>query len=451
MNHQIIKKLVPYLFVAAAALGCTKALDTQSELYVSEESSIVDKKSTEAALIGAYNSLSQNNYQGNTFRYVVNLAGDNIRWVGNSPTNREFDVYDIFATNSRVSELWAAIYKTINISNNIIVLVPSVNDATYSSAERDKSRGEAFFLRAFSYFDLVRLWGSVPIQLSPTKTSSDANRVGNSTAAEVYQQVKKDLDSAEHLLPATINRNRATKFTAQALKARLFLYLQDWENAEAAATTIINTPGFALNSSYSQFFTSKNTSESVFEIDYTVNNSNSWATNWFASNITGGKREFLPTDEFVKLVNDPAIGGSRSSLLLPLNGVTYGNMNFKVATGDDQVYALRLAEIYLIRAEARAEKAVADIEGGLQDLNKIRTRANVPEIASVTGKEELVDKILQERRIELAFESHRWFDLIRKGKAQSVLGITDANKLVFPLPKQQILVNPALRQNPGYD
>lgn len=443
--------ILPYLTFIIIGSGCSKALDTEPELYVSETASIVDKKSADAALIGAYNSLSQNNNQGATFRYIANLASDNIKWVGNSPTNREFDVYDIFATNSRVSELWAAIYRTINISNNIIAAVPTINDITFSQAERNQRRGEAFFLRAYSYFDLVRLWGNVPLQNTPTKTASDADGIGNSTPAQVYQQVKRDLDSAEALLPATINRNRANQYTAKALKARLFLYLKDWDNAEAAATEVINSNGFALGATYGQFFASKNTNESIFEIDYTVNNANSWASNWFASNITGGKREFLPTDDFIALVNNPNIGGNRSSLLLTVSGVTYGNMNFKIATGEDQVYAIRLAELYLIRAEARVEKAIPDIAGALQDLNKIRTRANVPVITTVADKNELVGKILLERRIELAYESHRWFDLIRKGKAQSVLGITDVNKLLLPIPKQQLLVNPALVQNPGYN
>jgi hypothetical protein len=126
-------------------------------------------------------------------------------------------------------------------------------------------------------------------------------------------------------------------------------------------------------------------------------------------------------------------------------------MNFKLATGDDQVYAIRIAEMYLIRAEARAENTTPDLTGALQDLNVIRSRANVPAIVSVVDKNDLINKILLERRIEFAYESQRWFDLIRKGKAQSILGITDANKLLFPIPKQQILVNPSLVQNPGYN
>ena len=452
MQAGIIKIIFPFIAGIVFFSSCSKVLDRQPELYVDESQSIVDKKSADAALTGAYNALSQNANQGVTFRYTVNLLSDNLKWVGNTPTNREFDVYDIFATNTRVAELWAAIYKTINIANNLIATVPAINDVSFSQADRKNSRGEAFFLRAFSYFDLVRLWGKVPLQTTPTKTTADAEGVGNSSVTDVYKLIEQDLDSAESLLSTAVNRNRANKYTAKALKARLYLYLNNWTKAETYATELINnTTSFKLVKPYSLFFTSKNTTESIFEIDYTVNNKNTWASNWFASNITGGKRELLPTDEFIALANDPKTGGDRSALLLPVSGVTYGNMNFKIATGDDQVYAIRIAEMYLIRAEARAENPAPNFAGSLDDLNVIRSRSNVPAVAVIAGKQELIDKILAERRIEFAYESHRWFDLIRKGKAQTVLGITDPNKLLFPIPKQQLLVNPALVQNPGYN
>jgi tetratricopeptide (TPR) repeat protein len=429
--------------------GCKKVLDTESELYIDQSQSIVDKRSAQAALVGAYNSLSQNNYQGNTYRYITNLLSDNIKWVGNTPTNREFDVYSVFATNSRVQELWSSIYKTINIANNIIDKLPLVNDATLDQAERNKERGEAFFLRALSYFDLVRLWGNVPLVTRATQKPEDAKDIGNSTPTQIYQFIGRDLDSAESLLPAVINRNRANQYTAKALKARLFLYQKDWAKAEEFATQIINdSADFKLVKTYSQFYAAKNSTESIFEIDYTINNKNSYATNWFQNPTTGGKKEFLPTDDFVALIKDPAIGGSRSALIFTTGGITYGNMNFHIATGEDQSYVLRLAEIYLIRAEARAE--LNKLDDGLKDLNVIRNRANVPSITSVATRDELVDKILLERRLELAYESQRWFDLIRKDKAQLELGITDVNKLLLPIPRQEILVNANLKQNPGY-
>jgi len=438
--------LLSIIFLAS---GCKKVLDTESLLYIDQSQSIVDKRSAQAALVGAYNALSQNSYQGNTYRYVTNLLSDNIKWVGNTPTNREFDVYSVFATNTRVQELWSSIYKTINIANNIIEKLAQVNDVTLDQAERNKERGEAYFLRALSYFDLVRLWGNVPLVSKATQSPEDAKDISNSNPTLVYQFIGRDLDSAEALLPATINRNRANQYTAKALKARLYLYQKNWTKAEEFATQIINdSADFKLVKTYSQFYAAKNSTESIFEIDYTINNKNSYAANWFQNPTTGGKKEFLPTDDFVALIKDPAIGGTRSSLIFTSGGITYGNMNFHIATGEDQSYVLRLAEIYLIRAEARAE--LNKLDDGLKDLNVIRNRANVPSITVVATRDELVDKILLERRLELAYESQRWFDLIRKEKAQQVLGITDVNKLLLPIPWQEIIVNSNLKQNPGY-
>jgi len=186
--------LLSIIFLAS---GCKKVLDTESLLYIDQSQSIVDKRSAQAALVGAYNALSQNSYQGNTYRYVTNLLSDNIKWVGNTPTNREFDVYSVFATNTRVQELWSSIYKTINIANNIIEKLAQVNDVTLDQAERNKERGEAYFLRALSYFDLVRLWGNVPLVSKATQSPEDAKDISNSNPTLVYQFIGRDLDSAE--------------------------------------------------------------------------------------------------------------------------------------------------------------------------------------------------------------------------------------------------------------
>lgn len=460
MNIKNIKNytailVIPIVFLASS---CKNLLDPQPLLYVSEDNSILNKKSADAALIGAYSALSQNNYQGNNFRYIVNLSDDNLRWVGNSPSNREFDVHDVFATNTSVSSLWGALYSTINISNNIIQTTPKVNDPTFSQSDRNVVIGEAYFIRAMAYFDLVRLWGNVPIITESTRNPNSGDGIGNSAPELVYRQVSEDLESAQNLLPqnpAVLNRNRATIYAVWALKSRLFLYLKEWQKASDYADLVIKETGkFSLVSSYPQFFNAKNTTESIFEIDYTINNKNSFAGNWFASNITGGTRELLPTDEFIALARGP-YGGDRKSLLLDINTppkgiITYGNMNFKISTGENQVYALRIAELYLIRAEAKAElsrpaEAVADIR-----TIRLRAKAQDDDLNGLTDKAAIIGKVLQERRLELAYESHRWFDLIRRGIAQQVLGITDAHKLLYPIPRQELLVDKSLKQNPGY-
>ncbi|WP_316751130.1 RagB/SusD family nutrient uptake outer membrane protein [Pedobacter gandavensis] len=447
---------IPLLLLVAS---CKDLLDPKPLLYVAEENSIVNKKSADAALIGTYSALGQNSYQGNTFRYIVNLADDNLRWVGNSPSNREFDVHDVFATNTSISALWGALYSTINSSNNIIESVPKVNDQTFQQADRNAAIGEAYFIRALAYFDLVRLWGNAPIITTSTRNPNSADGIGNSTPAQLYKQVGEDLEAAQNLLPASpavLNRNRASIYAVYALKSRLFLYLGQWQQALDYADLVIKeSVKFSLVPSYSAFFNAKNTTESIFEIDYTINNKNSWAGNWFASNLTGGTREFLPTDEFIALVRGP-YGGDRKSLLLDINTppkgiITYGNMNFKISTGENQVYALRIAELYLIRAEAKAE--LNRIPEAVEDIRIIRLRAKAKDddLNGLSDKNEVIAKVLQERRLELAYESQRWFDLIRRGLALKVLGISDVNKLLYPIPKQELLVDPALKQNPGYN
>jgi hypothetical protein len=448
--NKIIKSF--WLVTLLLFLGACQVLNTEPELEIGEEVSITDKNSAEAALIGAYNALGANNYQGVTFRSLVNLTSDNLRWVGNSPANREFDVHQIFATNGRVEELWSAIYKTINITNNIITAVPLARDQTFSQADKDRTQGEAYFIRALAYFDLVRLWKNVPILTEPTKNAGSGEGITNSSSAEVYTLIESDLNAAETLLPATLHRNRATRFTAKALKARLYLYLESWAKAESYASEVINQNAFYnLVKPYNRFHLEKNTPESIFEIDYTINNRNNYAINWLPGSL-GGRREWLPTEDLIAGLKNPTVGGDRSALLLdvstPQGVVTYGNMNFKVATGADQVYVLRLAEMYLIRAEARVE--LNNFTGAVQDINTIRERANALPVADTQDKAILIETILAERRLELAFESHRWFDLIRRGQAQEVLQIPDANRLLFPIPRQQLLIDEDLVQNPSY-
>jgi len=347
------KTLYTALFMLTIVLhSCQGFLEIEPALEVSDQMAINNVKGAEAAIIGAYNKLSSNNYQGVSYRFVVNLLSDNLRWVGNSPSNREFDVHEIFTTNSRVEELWNRIYETINIANNIIEAVPKLSDGDLQ--KKNTIRGEAYFIRALAYHDLLQLWANVPIVLKPTRSSTDALGIANAKPEDVRKQIIDDLDLATDLLPSDLNRNRASRYAVYALKSRLYLNANDWTKAASFATELIQKAElFNLVPSYANFYLTKNTSESIFEIDYTINNKNNYAINWLPGS-KGGRREFLPTDDLVGLLNNPAIGGDRKSVLLLEAGIYYGNMNFKPATGIDQVYVFRLAEAYLNRAEALA-------------------------------------------------------------------------------------------------
>src|SRR5690606_31407171 len=197
--------------------------------------------------------------------------------------------------------------------------------------------GEAYFVRALAYFDLARLWGGVPLYLSPTSTATDNRGVHRASISETYEQILRDLDEAEALLPETTNRIRATRKTAWALKARYFLYREAWEQAEDYATRVINDQAnYRLLQPYGAFFMNNAiaTAESVFELAYSATNTNGHRGNWQPPQ-NGGTRQWAPNAELVKLVTNPAIGGNRSVLIASTSdGRWYGNMYYRSPATD---------------------------------------------------------------------------------------------------------------------
>jgi hypothetical protein len=193
-------------------------------------------------------------------------------------------------------------------------------------------------------------------------------------------------------------------------------------------------------------FANKNTSESIFELQFTVNNSNSLAF-WFFPTAIGGRLGFAPSPG---LYDAFEAGDTRRDATIAIQGTQrYGYKYFRIAQGDDNVHVLRLAEQYLIRAEANA-RLNAPTATVHADINVIRQRAGLADLdVAVTTQAALLDAILQERRVELAFEGHRFADLRRHGKAESVLTLA-AHRLLWPVPLYETDVNENLEQNPGY-
>jgi hypothetical protein len=265
--------------------------------------------------------------------------------------------------------------------------------------------------------------------------------------------VISDLNAADSLLPlpATQNPVRANRETAWALKARYYLYRQNWAQAENYASQVIaDTKNYSLLNPYPSFFQPASavaTKESVFELSYSATYTNAHRGYWQPP-ANGGTRQWAPNDAFVALVNNPLVGGNRSALVARTSaGLWYGNLYYR-SPATDPAYVIRIAELYLIRAEARAQQN--KLGDALADLNAIRTRAGLAASTAATQSDILL-AIEAERRIEFAFEPHRWFDLVRTGRAAAVLGVTDPNKYVFPIPVVEVgLSKGNLPQNPGY-
>jgi len=430
--------------------SCSKFLDVDPKESVSDAQTIFDKTSAEEAVNGIYSALSSGDYYGTGFQSIGYLSGDNVQWTGSQSQIQEFINHNVRAENATISGAWSAIYRTINRANQVLTKVPEVTDPQLTPALKDQLLGEAYFIRALAYFDLARTWGGAPLITSPTSSVTDNVGIPRSTQAQTYAQALSDLEAAEPLLPATTNRYRATKKTVWALKARYYLYNRDWPKAEEYATRIIeDNANYKLVAPYSAFFAdnARGTEESVFEIFYNGTTEINNHRNQWQPQINGGTRQWAPSNAFVELVNDPQIGGNRNVLVAKDNqNRWYGNLYYR-SPGSDPSYVIRVAELYLIRAEARAQND--DLSGALADLDAVRARAGLSASTAVT-KEEILLAIENERRLEFAFEPHRWFDLVRTGRATTVLNFTDERKYLMPLPAQQLLIDPALTQNEGY-
>lgn len=439
--------IIPLLLILTAS-SCKKFLEIEPRDTIADDATIIDKASAETAVNGVYNAARS--YYSVSFQSIAYLSGDNVQWTGSQSQVQEFINHNVSPENATISTVWTGIYLSISRANHVISKVPAVTDPLLSEEEKNQLTGEAYFIRALNYFDLARTWGGVPLITSPTQTAEENRGIARSTQAETYTQVLNDLEAAEPLLPATTDRYRATKKTVWALKARFYLYQKDWAKAEEYATKLIDDNGdYQLLKPFQSFFypeANRGTNESVFEFFYSVNETNEHRGQWQPQE-KGGTRQWAPSDAFINLVNNPLIGGSRNVLIAKDNqNRWYGNLYYR-SPATDPTYVFRIAELYLIRAEARAQ--LGNLEGASGDLNAVRARAELSTTIA-SNAADLLLAIENERRIEFAFEPHRWFDLVRTGRAATVLGFTDANKLLMPIPVSQLQIDNALVQNPGY-
>lgn len=438
-------------FLALPALvSCKKFLDVTPKESITSAQTIFDKASAEEALRGVYSALANADYYGTGFQSIAYLSGDNVQWTGSQSQIQEFINHKVSAENATISGAWTAIYRTINRANLVIHKVPAVTDPLLTTALKDQFIGEAYFIRALAYFDLARTWGGAPIITNPTVSYTDNYGIRRSTQTATYAQALADLNNAETLLKPTTERYRANQKTVWALKARYYLYQKDWANADAYASKLIEDPtSYKLVTPYNSFFAGnvRGTIESVFEIFYNGTTEVNTHRGQWQPQINGGTRQWAPSTGLLALVNNAATGGNRNTLVAKDNqNRWYGNLYYR-SPASDPSYIIRIAELFLIRAEARAQ--LNNLTSAIEDLDAIRDRAGLA-ATTATTQADLLLAIENERRLEFAFEPHRWFDLVRTDRAKTVLNFTDANKYLMPLPSQQIQIDTALKQNDSY-
>lgn len=437
----------------------------------------------EAALAGCYADFKNEYWQLDHF---VNgdAQSDDAYAGGDNPDNFQIDDYALDATNRNVSRDWAYLYSTIGKCNTVINNVDAVTDPALSESRKEEIIGEASFIRAYMYFQLVRLWGDVPLQLTEVKTIS-ADKLdeiysiifpARSPQSEVYAQIIKDLETAVANVPATApNKGYATKGAANAVLAEVYATIEphDWGKVNQYCDAVI-AGGYSLLPSYDDLWdnANENSAESIFEINYNGGTADgNWGTKIFRG--LDWKKFNLPSNDLIAAFDAEGdmirknasiafedVTGKWSDEHYPQNHYPFINKWQNFQEGSDQNYIfIRLADILLLKAQALNE--TGDQVGAAALVNQIRARVNLAP-TTATSQADLRLAIEKERRLELAFEAHRWYDLKRTGRAAEVMSHTidhtgqpigyviTPQRLVWPIPQAELDKNSKLVQNEGY-
>jgi starch-binding outer membrane protein, SusD/RagB family len=449
-------RLLPVLSVAALA-ACSSVLDVPPTNQIPADVAIANAVGARAALTGAYSGLQATGLYGHELLDWTELLSDNTTWVGTFDDWADADFNSLRADNITLEEIWDNAYDEINRVNNIIQKVPGVTDL--ADDEKNEILGEAYFLRALVYHDLVRLWGGVPLRTEPVASAEEAGSITRASVAETYTQIHADLAQAEQLITADPSQTRrASLGAAYALEARVRLYEQDWAGAEAAAKTVEDM-GYELAPNFSDLFdaTGNSTPEDIFRVTFTSTQSNSLGF-YYLPKVFGGRYEVAPQQGPGGILDafDPASGGdsaaynptdARGIWSVQVTSKTWG-AKFRNPSGDEDVHVIRLGEVILIRAEALAH--LNRLPEAVDEYNRLRVRAGLaPDPTTGLTQAGVLAAIARERRLELAFEGDRWPDLVRTGEAITLLGLTQQQTLL-PIPQNDIDTAPGITQNPGY-
>lgn len=436
--------------------ACKKQLDLKPYDQIDGSQAILTETDVQSTLIGAYNRAGNSYvYGGDIFLMPDLMATQNVfDWAGTYQDLTQMVSQQIPTNNGFVNLLWLNAYRINNQANYVLANLDKVTAANKNSVE-----GQAKFLRGLMYFDMARLFGkdwndgspttnlAVPIVLTPTAEINDKSYPARSTVAQVYAQAISDLTDAETKLGTGVSFY-ANSYSASAILARLYLQQGQYSKAAAEATKVISSGKYSLVDNYADEFPFPNqsavhvdnTSEDIFSIQVTSQQGVNDLNTFYGSADYGGRGDiylkssflddFEDGDERLSVYNEDSDGSLRVDKFDNL----YGNVRI-----------IRLAEMYLIRAESNFRLSTTTGATPVADINVIRDRAGLDPLVTVT-----LAKILNERKLELAFEGG--FFLHDAKRLQQKAGALNWNssKLVFPIPLLEMNANKNLVQNDGY-
>lgn len=438
--YNYLFKITAGVVLAAATFGCdTYSLDAVQPIdSVPLNLAVTDAQSAGAARAGVYNALQDGDLTFDGYVATYTYFSDDTDWTGTFPTRAQFDNYNVLPSNGTMGSVWAEYYTVINTANNLLDVLPSVEDASLTDETRNSLLAEARFGRAIAYFHLVTGWGGVPLVLMPTVGVGEELNVAASSEETVYAQVVEDASyAADNLGAGSLGMNQAA---ANALLARVAIMQGRYDDAKTSATAAIGADYDLSEVPYLE--------DEIFYLSFSSTDGQSNAF-FFGPDDLGGRYSIAPSQKLYDAFEE---GDTRRAMSIDtLGGALYGLKynDFSAAAGsqNDPIYFFRAAEQVLILSEVAARSG--DFATAEKWINQVRSRGGLSDIDDM-NEGNYLDYILQERYVELAMEGgFRLWDLRRTGRAVDVLGADgyDPCDNVWPFPQSNIDTNTALEQN----
>ena len=455
-----MKNIKAYIFLICLTMifcSCQQELDLAPPSFIGDNGFYENAEQVEGGVVAIYDGLQQVPLREFA---LLEMRSDNTGTRTSEGDWAQFESFTVQPTNLAIGEYWQANYNVIFRANQVIKHLGVVTNET----QKKQFEGEAKFARAMAHFNLVRAFGAVPL-IDRVIIQTDTEFFGRNDVSEVMGFVEADLTTAVEFLPENTGSGagRATKGAAQALLAKVKLTRGDYVAAENILSSLVNNTNYALQENYNDVFYTEMNNEIIFAIPYLDDNATESQDFSFEMTL-GGRASGLNfiTDNFVASIDASDV--ERTITLYDANvNRAVGKFLTQSANvrqcGNDWI-VLRLADVLLMHSEAiLAGGASTQSLQAIQSYNKVRVRAGMPALAEDGSATLTKQMLLDERRVELAFENHRFYDLIRFGEAENVLGaFAAANGYVFaptdlllPIPQREINVSGgAITQNPGY-
>lgn len=474
-----IQKIIPVLLTVFLFLSCTDDfINIPPKSEVTVENFYKTENDLEQAVTAAYAALQSDNQYRLNFLYLMEVRSDNSYYEDITQTNvSDFDFFREATNNTVLDNTWKTCYIGIQRCNIVLNRIDAI---AMDENKKTIRKGEVKFIRALTYFNMVRMWGELPIVLEEIDNPFNSYSHTRQPVTEVYEAIINDLEEAIEALPVNQNEiGRVTKGAALTLLGKVYLTREDWGNAIVTLKQV-ESIGYQILPNYAAVFDAENENnqESIFEIQFASGFDGEGSlfmrahtpdgNTTLLSGVTAGVGFNIPTQDLFDAYSDSDLRKSVSVSQLPSPDGRFYTKKFNAIPSipndeDNNFMVLRYADVLLMLAEALNEQGYIPNGEAFGYLNTIRQRAGLSVLTdmNLTNQELFREAVLKERRLEFAFENQRWFDLVRTRKAVEVMSeyveirgplLVGSKHFLYAIPQAQIDImnNPNFKQNPGY-